>query len=185
MNKLFIPLILGTGRVGRESEKVARFVFAEMQKSSNLESQFIDVRDYAQMFTVPPWQESQDTKRWKDIAARADAFMIVTPEYNHGYPGELKMLLDQEFKAYAHKPVALCTVSDGYFGGARAAEQLLPVVKDVGLVHTGTMYFPKVKELFDENGQIKDESYGERIAKTMNVLTVYAEALRGVREALK
>jgi NAD(P)H-dependent FMN reductase len=57
-------------------------------------------------------------------AWHADGFIIVSPEYNHSYPGELKMLLDMLFSQYAHKPVGICGVSSGAWGGTRMVEQL-------------------------------------------------------------
>lgn len=55
---------------------------------------------------------------------RADGLVIVSPEYNHGYPGEMKLMLDQLYKEYNRKPVGICGVSSGALGGARMVEQL-------------------------------------------------------------
>ena len=70
----------------------------------------------------------------REKARRSDGFIIVSPEYNHGYPGELKMLLNMLFSQYAHKPVGICRVSSGAWGGTRMVEQL----RQVGLAfHLG------------------------------------------------
>jgi NAD(P)H-dependent FMN reductase len=184
MQKPFIPLILGTGRQGRESEKVANYVFGKMQKQS-IETELIDVRDFATLFTVPPWEENPATKKWRDIAARADAFVLVFPEYNHGYPGELKMLLDQAQKEYFHKPVLLCSVSSGAFGGVRAADHLLPVLRDLKLTPLKeSLIFPQVKTLFAKSKSELDELYEKKFADAMGMLLAYAESLRTLREGL-
>ena len=65
---------------------------------------------------------------------RADGLVIVAPEYNHGYPGILKHALDTNLKEYIHKPVGLCGVSAGGFGGTRVIESLLPVMRELGMV---------------------------------------------------
>ena len=109
--KKFIPIILGTARAGRQSEKVAKAVYALLQNREDMEVKLIDVKDYIHGQTIPPWEKNDITKPWREIVARADGFFIVTPEYNHGYPGELKMLLDQELEAYFGKKVVVCGVS--------------------------------------------------------------------------
>ena len=66
--------------------------------------------------------------------SRSDGLIIVTPEYNHGYPGLLKHALDMNLKEYIHKAVGICGVSAGPSGGARVTEALLPVMRELGLV---------------------------------------------------
>jgi hypothetical protein len=65
---------------------------------------------------------------------RADALVIVAPEYNHGYPGLLKHVLDTNLKEYIHKAAGIVGVSAGIFGGARAIQNLIPVLRELGLV---------------------------------------------------
>src|SRR5438046_9040982 len=65
---------------------------------------------------------------------RCDDLILVTREYNHGYPGLLKHALDMNLKEYIHTVVGICGVSAGAFGGARVIEQLLPVGRELGLV---------------------------------------------------
>src|SRR5262245_58802077 len=116
--KLSIPVILGTARSGRESEKVAKFVH-EFAVQHGFLTELVDVRDYLQSFT-----EEKELTAWKEKATAADGFIIVSPEYNHGYPGELKMFLDSAYVEYNHKPLGIVGVSDGMAGGIRMAEQL-------------------------------------------------------------
>ena len=92
--KLFIPLVLGTPRKNRESEDVARWVFKKIEERDDAESQFFDVCD----FEFPRAEYGQEIKDlfpdWRDAIIKADGLVIVTPEYNHGYPGTLKSVLD-------------------------------------------------------------------------------------------
>src|SRR5256714_15355668 len=121
---LFIPVILGTARQGRESEHAARFVFEQTKKRTGVETEFIDVRTL-------PMRLDDAGEQMKDPAfsatiERCDALIIVTPEYNHGYPGLLKHALDMNLKEYIHKAVGICGVSAGIMGGARRCQRLVP-----------------------------------------------------------
>lgn len=186
MKKLDIVFILGTGRKGRESEKVARFVMDIAQQRPEIAATFVDVRDYATAVTVPPWEKSKQGTWWMKRAAAADGFVIITPEYNHGYPGELKIFLDKAFKEYLHKVVGLCVVSSGGFGGARVYENLLSPLVDYGLtVSKFPVNVSVVEELFADDGTMKPEhvtAYTPRITKLLDDVIWTAAALKAARE---
>lgn len=182
-SSLFIPIILGTARKGRRSENAARFVYEAVKERSDIETALIDVRD----FRLPATDDSEKTaleKKFAEIIARADGLIIVTPEYNHGYPGELKMMLDMAFEEYARKPVALCGTGGG-MGGVRAVEQLRSVFIELSCVLTHeAVYFSNIGDLFDTEGKITDESYSERVKKLIDELVWYARALKRAREEI-
>src|SRR5262249_5915164 len=114
---------------------------------------------------------------------RADALVIVSPEYNHGYSGLLKHALDSCLKEYIHKAVGICGVSAGQFGGTRVIESLLPVMRELGLVTIfGDVNFWKIGSLFDEGGQILDENFNRRVDGFLNELIWMAKVLRHGRE---
>ncbi|HMJ07216.1 MAG TPA: NADPH-dependent FMN reductase [Chthoniobacterales bacterium] len=178
---LYIPLLLGTSRQGRKSEEVANFVLSEMQKRPEIETELIDVRTL-KMTLDDAGQQMQDPA-YAEKMARADGLAIVTPEYNHAYPGLLKHALDMCLKQYAHKAVGFCGVSAGPFGGVRVIENLLPVVRTLGLVATSVdVNFSKVGEAFDETGKLTDEHYVGRVANYLNELVWLARVLRYGRE---
>ena len=171
MSKKFIPVILGTGRTGRNSEKVARYVVSVLQGRSDIETELIDVLDYTFGRTIPAQESENKTKPWQEIVKRADAFVIVFPEYNHGYPGELKMLLDQDLENYKGKKVLLCGVSIGGFGGVRGVENLLPVCRELGLIALQpSLYFSKVGETFEQSKEELDKIYQQNINKNVDLL---------------
>src|SRR4029077_9504818 len=98
--------------------------------------------------------------KFASIIERCGGLIIVTPEYNHGYPGLLKHALDMCLKEYIHKAVGICGVSAGSFGGARVIENLLPVMRELGLVTIfEDVNFGKIGTLFDERGSLLDENY--------------------------
>lgn len=179
---LFIPVILGTARKGRASENVARFVFGEVQKRAGVETELIDIRELA-LPTDDAGEQIKDAK-FSATIERADGIVIVTPEYNHGYPGLLKHVLDSNLKEYIHKAVGVCGVSAGGFGGVRVIENLLPVLRELGLV---TIFwdgnFSGAQKLFDEQGKLLDEAtHVKRMDKFLGELIWMSKTLRHGRE---
>jgi len=178
---LFIPVILGTTRKGRASENVAHFVFDEVKKREGVETEFIDLCDLR--FAFDDAGEALKDPRFSATVSRADALLLVVPEYNHGYPGLLKHALDTNLKEYIHKAVGVCGVSAGAFGGVRMIENLLPVLRELGLVTIfwdGT--FPHAHKLFDAEGQLLDLAYIRRIDQFLKELIWMATVLRYGRE---
>jgi NAD(P)H-dependent FMN reductase len=184
-NRLFLPVVLGTNRKNRQSENVARWVFGKMNGRDEIETRLFDVRD----FDLPRDDYGQEIKddfpEWRDAVIRADGLVIVTPEYNHGYPGILKSVLDLLLKEYIHKPVAFVGVSAQVWGGTRVIEACLPMVRELGLVSTFTdLNFPRVQTLFDENGKLLDAAYEKRAEGFLDELVWMSRALRWGRENL-
>jgi NAD(P)H-dependent FMN reductase len=178
---LFIPVILGTARQGRESEHVARFVFEQTKKRAGIETELIDVRTL-QMRLDDAGEQMKDPA-FSATIDRCDGLIIVTPEYNHGYPGLLKHALDMNLKEYIHKAVGICGVSAGPFGGARVIEQLVSVVRELGLVVIfEDVNFGSVGKLFAADGKLLDENYIRRVDKFLNELIWMARVLRHGRE---
>jgi NAD(P)H-dependent FMN reductase len=178
---LFIPIILGTSRRGRQSENVARFVFEQTKKRSGVETELIDVCTLP-MKLDDAGEQMKDPK-FSATINRCDGLIIVTPEYNHGYPGLLKHALDMNLDEYIHKAVGTCGVSAGPFGGVRAIEALLPVMRELGLVTIfWDVNFGNVEKLFDDQGNLLDQSYVRRLDKFLNELIWMARVLRYGRE---
>lgn len=163
MNQLFIPILLGTAREGRQSEKVANFVFEQAKAYGKFETKLIDVRDFLNIAKTQAMEEKK-TGEWSEIMKKAEGLIIVSPEYNHGYPGELKLMLDQLYEEYNRKPLGICGVSGGPLGGARMAEQLRLVAVELQMVCArNAVYFSNVKTLFDENGKIQDVAFEKKL----------------------
>lgn len=178
---LFIPVILGTARQGRASEMVANFVLEEVAKRDGVETELIDIRRIP-LSTQDAGEAIKDSQ-FSATVSRADALVIVVPEYNHGYPGLLKHVLDTNLKEYIHKAVGLCGVSAGGFGGTRVIQNLLPVMRELGLV---TIFwdgnFSGAQKLFDAEGKLLERAYVKRIDQFLKELIWMAKVLRYGRE---
>ena len=178
---LYIPVILGTPRQGRRSEHAARFILEQTRKRAGVETELIDVREIPMRFDDAGEQIKDPAYAAKIM--RCDALILVVPEYNHGYPGLLKHALDMCLEEYIHKAVGICGVSAGPFGGTRVIENLLPVMRELGLVTTFTdVNFSSVGKVFSEAGELQDESFVRRAEKFLDELIWMARVLRHGRE---
>jgi NAD(P)H-dependent FMN reductase len=180
--------VLGSGRIVRHSEKAARYVYAEAEKYGKFKTEFLDVREYVlSPFTGRHGRKELEgeaeakIQKWSETMTRADGLIIVAPEYNHGYPGELKLLLDSLFTEYKRKPVGICGAG-GRLGGARMVEVLRIALIELQMAPIRlAVYFSNVYTLFDDSGNIKDASYEERLKNFFDELVWYARALKAAR----
>ena len=178
--KVVIAVILGTRREGRLSEHAANWVAEQGRKRDDAEIIFVDPKDYP----LPPDGAPGDGENadYKALTERADAFYVVTPEYNHGIPSSLKRLLDSGYANYRHKPVATAGVSNGPWGGVRVCEALLPVYHTLWMVPIKPeLYFPKVQDMLDEQGKLKpefEEMQAKNVQKVYDELVWFARALK-------
>src|SRR5262245_18167150 len=113
----------------------------------------------------------------------ADGLVIVSPEYNHSFPGLLKHVLDSCLSEYIHKAVGIVGVSAGPFAGARVIQGLLPVTREIGLV---TIFWDvnigTVAKVFAEDGRLLDDAVIRRSERFIKELVWMAKVLRYGRE---
>jgi NAD(P)H-dependent FMN reductase len=163
------------------SAHAARFVAAQLAKEPGVVSELIDIATLP--LPVTDAGEAIKDAGFADTMNRADALVIVTPEYNHGVPGLLKHTLDSCLKEYIHKAVGVVGVSAGVFGGARVIENLLPVLRELGLVPIfWDVNVGRVATVFDETGTLLDHAFVGRTDKFLKELIWMAETLRHGRE---
>jgi len=167
-----ISLIFGTGREGANSEKVANFVFEEA-KNFGFEINFIKVKNWLDKPYTGGMSEEKRSKL-SEIFKNTQGFLIVSPEYNHSFPGELKLFLDEFYKEFNHKPVGICGVSSGKLGGARMVESLrLVLIEFMMIPIRNAVYFSNVRN-FDE----EKENYKEFLKTLFDELKFYMEKLK-------
>jgi NAD(P)H-dependent FMN reductase len=178
---LSIPVILGTARKGRMSAHAARLVHGELRKRPGIDSELIDVGTLLHRLD----DNGQGTGDPAFTAAmnRADAIVLVAPEYNHAMPGLLKHVLDSCLQEYIHKAAGIVAVSAGPFGGTRVIETSLPVLRELGLVTIfWDVNFGGVGKVFGEQGELLDQSFVRRVDKFLGELIWMAKTLRYGRE---
>ncbi|MGH9852590.1 MAG: NADPH-dependent FMN reductase, partial [Blastocatellia bacterium] len=117
----YIPVILGSTRRGRQSPRVARFISERMKQTGKIETEILDLLEYNFPIMEERLRFRDDPPpgllEFSQKVARSDSLVIVTPEYNNGYPGVLKNALDYLLPECQRKPIAIVTVSAGGFGG--------------------------------------------------------------------
>jgi NAD(P)H-dependent FMN reductase len=159
------------------SEHAAKLMCTQIAKRKRVETELIDIAT----LPIPVDDAGEDVKdvEFAEQMNRADALVIVAPEYNHGYPGLLKHVLDTNLKEYIHKAAGIVGVSAGVFGGARVIQNLIPVLRELGLVTIfWDVNFTSVGSRFDDGGNLLDESFLPRIDKFLDELLWMAETLR-------
>ena len=155
---LSIPVILGTTRKGRMSAHAARFMVGQIEKRDGVKTELIDISKLP--MPIDDAGEGIKDPAFSEKMAMADALVIVTPEYNHSFPGLLKHILDSCLKEYIHKAAGIVGVSAGPFGGVRAIQDFLPVIRELGLVNIfWDVNFGNVSKVFDESGKLLDEAF--------------------------
>ncbi len=184
MKPLSIPVILGTTRRGRMSAHVARFVTRELSKRPGVVTELIDIAEMP-LPTDGAGDEIKDPA-FSQKMENADGLVIVAPEYNHSFPGLLKHVLDTCLEEYIHKAAGIVGVASGPFGGTRVIENLLPVLRELGLMTTFTdLNFSKVGKEFDEDGKLfNEEAWSRRAAKFLDELIWMSTVLRYGRESV-
>ena len=169
--KIEISLILGTGRENSNSQKVSNFVFNEL-KNFGFKVNFIKLRDWL----GKPWTGGMDDSKRKIVSKvlkKSKGFIIVSPEYNHSFPGELKLFLDEFYEEFNHKPVGICGVSVGKLGGARMVESLRLVLIELMMIPLrNAVYFSNVNNFENEK-----ENYKEFLKNLFEELKFYMEKL--------
>ncbi len=193
MKKLKLKVILGSTREGRYGENVAKWTMKELASSEVFEAELLDLRDYnipyydnvtpASMLKAP--YDSPITQRWSEKISEADAYIIVTPEYNHGYPAVLKSALDVIYHEWSKKPVAFISYGASA-SGARAIEQLRQVVAELQMVSIREAISLAIfsgEQIFNEDGEMVAPTNSKKLTKLVGDLYWWASALAVARSS--
>lgn len=182
-NPVRLAVIVGSNREGRFGSTVAEWFVAQAQPRADMAIDVIDLAD-VDLPIVYPARPSAAVVAYTDRIDQADAFVVVTPEYNHGYPAALKQAIDLAFYEWRAKPVAFVSYG-GMAGGLRAVEQLRQVFAELHAVTVrDTVSFHMAHGQFDESGEPREPAGCNAAAKTMlDQLLWWAEALRTARAA--
>jgi NAD(P)H-dependent FMN reductase len=183
-----IVVLYGSVRRDRQGIRAARFVERTLVARGHTVS-FVDALDVQlplldRMYKEYPKGEAPEVlERLAATYRAADAFVIVTGEYNHGIPPALTNLLDHFLEEYYFRPSAIVSYSRGPFGGVRAAVHMQAVLCELGMPSiSSTFPVPRVSSAFDEEGNELTPGAGKRFDRFAAELEWYAEALKRQRE---
>ncbi len=176
---LELAVIVGSTRPGRRGRVVADWFVRQTAQRRDIDVDLIDLVDVGLPAALPGEPDPTVDAYVARIDA-ADAFVVVTPEYNHGYPASLKQAIDVAHAEWYAKPVAFVSYG-GMSGGSRAVEQLRQVFAELHTVTTrDTVAFPGIR--FDDQGNPHDADAVNAAAKIMlDQLTWWAHALRDAK----
>lgn len=192
---LKIQVIIGSTRQGRFGEQPARWLF-ELLKKKGVEAELIDLRDWPLPFFDEPVSPSmmqmmkkdytsELAKKWAKKIEEADGYLIVTPEYNHGYPAVLKNALDYAYSEWNNKPVGFLSYG-GISGGTRSVQQLRQVVIELQMVPIRNgVHIPMYWTQLDDKGKLNMDTYKEGAENLLNQLISWAKSLKPIREIQK
>lgn len=188
-----IGLVLASTREGRMGERVARWVERVAATREGMNTQWIDLAEwvfpYYRHATPPKLAErgysDPREQAWVELVGRMDGFLVVTPEYNHGYPAALKNALDYAYAGWNRKPVAFVSYG-GSSGGVRAVQQLRQVAVELQMAPVrDEVNIPFVGRALDEGGEPKEEFHRKRLDAVLTDLAWWTETLKAGRERIQ
>ncbi|EME98482.1 NAD(P)H-dependent oxidoreductase [Streptomyces mobaraensis NBRC 13819 = DSM 40847] len=185
-----LAVIVASTRDGRFGPTVADWLGTHLAERDDIDADVVDLAELPLPARLSPQPDADDAALLGAVSPRlerADAFVIITPEYNHSYPASLKTLIDWHATPWRAKPVAFVSYG-GLSGGLRAVEHLRPVLAELHAVTIReTVSFHSPWGAFDASGRHLDEEAGNRAAGAAKVLldqlTWWAVSLREAREA--
>jgi NAD(P)H-dependent FMN reductase len=185
---LDLLVIYGSVRRARQGIKAARFILGECvargHRATLVDPQEEGLPLLDLMYKeYPPGQAPAALERLAARIRAADAFIIVSGEYNHSIPPALSNLLDHFLEEYFWGPSAIVCYSGGPFGGVRAAMQLRAMLCELGTPSIPSLLpVPRVQDAFDDDGRPRDDGYHARAGRFLEELEWYAHALRNARQ---
>ena len=191
---LRLQIIVGSIRQGRNADSVCRWLLPITQSHGAFEVETLDLRDWP----LPFFQETIATvgdfanptysdplvRRWNSKIGEADAYIMVTPEYNCSIPAVLKNAIDSVFFSFRfrQKPVAFVAYSLGFTAGARAVEHLKQIMLETDAVSVRTpTLIPFVTNAFDDEGKPTDPGLSSRLIVMLDDLAWLGKALKTAR----
>jgi NAD(P)H-dependent FMN reductase len=191
---LKLQIIVGSTRTGRNADPVLRWLAPVARAHGAFEVETLDLREWSLPFfqeTIATVGDFKDptysdplVKRWNTKIKEADAYLMVTPEYNHSMPAVLKNAIDSVFFSFGfrHKPVAFVGYSLGVTAGARAVEHLGQVMLETDAVPVRTpTLIPFVSSAFDEEGRATSAALDVALTVMLDDLAWLGNALQSAR----
>jgi NAD(P)H-dependent FMN reductase len=186
-----LGIILGSIRAIRRGGRVKEWLMPQLEQFKDFDVELLDLRDYP----LPFFDESNSpeglngkynndvAKQWSAKVADKDAFIMITPEYNHGTSAVLKNAIDWLYYEWVRKPVAFISYSPNAAGGVRAVEQLRQNVIELQMMPLReAIHITYILDTLDESGKVQQGHFNERLVTLMNELSWWSKALKTARE---
>lgn len=187
MDRLTIPVLLGSVRRDRQGLRAARFIAGALAAQGH-EPVLVDPMELQlplldRMYKEHPRGEApENLERLATLYRRADGFLVVSGEYNNGIPPALKNLLDYFLEEYFWRPSGIVCYSAGQFGGVRAAMQLRMTLAELGMPSIPSLLpIPRIQQVLDEQGQPQADWIGKSADRFLAEFGWYARALKHQR----
>jgi NAD(P)H-dependent FMN reductase len=184
---LKLEILVGTTRPGRKTIQVAKWIETLAKQNKNFAVELVDLMDYNLPLLDEPMSpmmgqySNEHTKRWSAKISEADAFLMVTPEYNHSLPGSLKNAIDFLSREWSDKPVAF--VGLGATGGQRAIEHLRQIVSSLKMYDLRDHVLFSLFEDFEKMTEFKPaERHLKEVKEMLDSLAKWAKVFKEVRE---
>jgi len=181
-------VIFGSVRIGRQGIKATHFIVNALKERGH-DVTLVDPTEYKLPLLEKMYKSYEKGKapeileKLAKLFKAADAFVIVTTEYNHSVPPALVNLLDHFLEEYFFRPSAIVSYSAGGFGGVRAASHLRDMLGELGMPAIPTSFpISKIQNALDEKGKPLDEKMNQRVKKFLDELEWYANALKEARK---
>ena len=165
-----IAILSSSVRTGRKSHYVALYLEQYLKENQLAETDLIDLSHY----DFPVFHErlqylkdpAPDVLEYAERIKEAEGIIVVTPEYNGGYPAALKNAIDLLYPEWKRKPIGIATVSAGSFGGSQVGPSLAFLFLKIGALVTPAVFrVPKVQDAYRENGEATDKPTTDKRAK--------------------
>ena len=192
---LNLKIIVGSTRPGRAADRVIPWITGLAKQHPGFTAEVLDLRDWPLPFFAETLQTVGDprdpsysdplVRRWNQRIAEGDAYLFITPEYNHSVPGVLKNAIDSVFASFAfrHKPAAFVGYSGGIAAGIRAIEHLVHIAIEAEMVPLRTtVLIPVVGAAFGQDGEPRDRRAATAAGIMLDDLAWWAAVLRRARE---
>ncbi len=186
-----LKIIIGSTRPARKGISVANWIFEYAKKFSEFNIELIDLA----VVNLPLFDESihpmqkkyehEHTKKWSNIINPADAYILVTPEYNYSFPASVKNALDYLYHEWNYKPMAFVSYG-GIAGGTRAVQLLKPIVTTLKMMPVvASVNIPFFTKYIDEKGIFNADENIQKSADAMfNELLIWTDGLKAIRQKL-
>ncbi|HET9807553.1 MAG: NADPH-dependent FMN reductase [Deltaproteobacteria bacterium] len=180
-----IAIIVGSVRQNRQGIKVAHWMEEKLKERGHV-VYFIDPLELDLPLLDKMYKEisnpSPKLTQLKNQIVEADGYIPVTPEYNHSTSAAMKNTLDYFLEEYYFKPSAIVSYSVGGYGGVNAVQHLRLIFAELGAPSISSSFsISRVQEVFDDNGELRDQRYEKRVIRFLEEFEWYIEAFKNQR----